>query len=104
MENEKLIPLFKLGLCCVTPGAFAGLADRHIPPSVFFDAHQHQRFLHEFIVSQVKASFVYFYGAGPITSFFDVGVSILGHPVLELCVETSTDHNTTILKLKFEII
>lgn len=104
MENEKPMPLFKLGLCCVTPGAFAGLADRHIPPAVFFDAHQHQQFLHEFNVSQVNASFFDCCGPGPITSFFYVRVAVMGHPVLELCVETSTDRKTTILKLKSETI
>ena len=104
MKNEKPMPLFKLGLCCVTPGAFAGLIERHIPPSVFFDAHQYQQFSNELSVIEVRASFGNCYGPGPITSFFDVGVSILWHLMLELCVETSIDRKTTILKLKSETI
>lgn len=104
MENEKPMPLFNLGLCCITPGAFAGLTERRIPPSVFFDAHRYQQFSNELNVIHVRANFVNCSVPGPITSFFDVGVSILGHFVLELCVETSTNRKTTILKLKSETI
>jgi hypothetical protein len=103
---NKFVPLpkFDLGICCVTPAAYAELARRHIGPYKLFDAHQS---LHVSTATTAidSARFVGLDGASPITTIFCVPASVFDrYPAVELCVETSPDGKTSILKLKHETI
>lgn len=105
MSHFIPVPKFNLGTCCVTAEAFSALAGRRINPSQFFDAHQCTAPLNGTTRGNGLADVTGLDCSPQILSTFYVRASIDNHyPPIELCVETSADRKTTVLKLKNETI
>ena len=105
MKNFICLSNSELGICVVSPAATALFKRHHIRADTVFDAHRNGLPVPNLAAWEALKRTAKKGKHEPITNYFVVRRGLLDvFPDVEVCVETWLDRNTTILKLKSELV
>lgn len=105
MKNFISVPITELGVCVVSSAATKLLGRHQVRADIVFDAHRKDIPVPNLAAWEALKLTAKKGRHEPITNYFVVRRGLLDlFPDIEVCVETWLDRNTTILKLKFELI